>query len=108
MISQRITRFKAWTQRRWQQVQDKVLGWTKPDNRGLVVGSLQDLPRSKTELMLENALLRQQLTVLKRQVKRPALTGRDRRLLVWLASRVPTWKQAVLIIQPETILRWHR
>jgi hypothetical protein len=58
--------------------------------------------------MLENALLRQQLMVLKRQVKRPALSGWDRLLLVWLASRVQTWKPTGLIVQPETILRWHR
>jgi hypothetical protein len=108
MIFQLVMRFKAWAQRQWQPVQDKILGWTKPGNSGLVVGALQDLPRSKTDLMLENALLRQQLMVLKRQVKRPALAGRDRLLLVWLASRLASWKQAVLIVQPETILRWHR
>lgn len=108
MIIQLITRFKAWPQRQWQQVQEKVLGWTKPRNGGLVVGALQDLPRSKTDLMLENALLRQQLIVLKRQVRRPALTGQDRVLMTWLSSRLATWKQAMLIIQPDTILRWHR
>jgi hypothetical protein len=64
MIVQRITRFKAWAGRQWQPVQDKILGWTKPGNSGLVVGALQDQPRSKTDLMLENALLRQQLMVL--------------------------------------------
>ncbi len=108
MISQLITRFKAWARRQWQQIQDKVLSWTKPDSTGVVVGALEDWPRGKTELMLENALLRQQLIVLKRQVKRPALSGWDRLRLVWLASRVQTWKQTVLIVQPETILRWHR
>ncbi len=108
MIVQLISRFKAWARRQWQQMQDKVLSWTKPTSTGVVVGALQDWPRGKTELMLENALLRQQLIVLQRQVKRPALKGWDRLLLVWLASRVETWKQAVLIVQPETILRWHR
>ncbi len=104
MILQLITR----CQRRWERVQDKILGWTKPRNGGLVVGALQDMPRSKTELMVENALLRQQLIVLKRQVKRPVLTGRDRLLMVGLSSRLASWKQAVLIVQPDTILRWHR
>jgi putative transposase len=108
MIVQLISRFKAWAGRQWQRVQDKVLGWTKPGNSGLVVGALQDFPRSRTALMLENALLRQQLIVLKRQVKRPALTGRDRLLVVGLSSRLASWKQAVLIVQPDTILRWHR
>jgi hypothetical protein len=67
-----------------------------------------DLTRSRLELVLENMLLRQQLIVLKRQVKRPALTWRDRTLFVLLCSRPRTWKQALLIVQPETVLRWHR
>ena len=58
--------------------------------------------------MLENALLRQQLIVLKRQVKRPALTWRDRALLVLLASKLRMWKEALVIVQPDTVLRWHR
>lgn len=67
-----------------------------------------DLTRSRQELVLENMLLRQQLIVLKRQVKRPALSWRDRTLLVLLSSRLRTWKQALVIVQPETVLRWHR
>jgi len=67
-----------------------------------------DLTRTKSELLLENMLLRQQLIVLKRQAKRPALTWRDRTLFVLLASRLRTWKQALVIVQPETVLRWHR
>lgn len=67
-----------------------------------------DLTRSRQELVLENMLLRQQLIVLKRQMKRPALSWRDRTLLVLLSSRLRTWKQALVIVQPETVLRWHR
>jgi hypothetical protein len=52
----------------------------------------------------ENALLRQQLIILRRQVKRPACTKRDRMLLVLLARIVSTWKQALFIVQPETLL----
>jgi putative transposase len=58
--------------------------------------------------MAENALLRQQLITLKRHVKRPTCTKLDRLLLVLLARMVRTWKQALLIVQPETLLRWHR
>src|SRR5258708_11815974 len=58
--------------------------------------------------MAENALLRQQLIMLKRQVKRPACTKTDRILLVLLARAVRTWKQALFLVQPETLLRWHR
>ncbi len=56
----------------------------------------------------ENALLRQQLIILRRQSKRPACTKRDRILLVLLAKAVRAWRQALLIVQPETLLRWHR
>jgi hypothetical protein len=74
----------------------------------LPLGTLADLARSKAELIAENALLRQQLIILKRQVKRPACTNMDRILLVLLARGVRAWKQTILIIQPETLLRWHR
>jgi hypothetical protein len=61
--------------------------WARPANVSLPVGTALDLTRSKSELALENALLRQQLIVLQRQVKRPALTWRDRTLLVLIASK---------------------
>ena len=67
-----------------------------------------DRTRTKSELLLENMLLRQQLIVLRRQVKRPRLTRRDRTLSVLLASRLRTWKQALVFGQHETVLRWHR
>jgi hypothetical protein len=52
--------------------------------------------------------LRQQLLVLKRQVKRPAPTRRERILLVLVASRLQRWKAALVIVQPDTLIRWHR
>jgi transposase InsO family protein len=58
--------------------------------------------------MLENALLRQQIIVLQRQIKRPKFTWRDRALFVLLASKLRTWKNALAIVQPDTVLRWHR
>jgi putative transposase len=56
----------------------------------------------------ENALLRKPLIILRRQVKRPACTKTDRMLLVLLAKMARNWKQALFIVQPETLLRWHR
>jgi hypothetical protein len=67
-----------------------------------------DLIRPRQELVLENAFLRQQVIVLSRATKRPALTPWDRGLLVLLASQLRTWAGALLIVQPETVLRWHR
>ncbi len=86
----------------------RFVAWTKPDTTPLLLGTLTDLARSKSELVAENALLRQQLIILRRQVKRPACTRRDRMLLVFLARLVRAWKQALFIVQPETLLRWHR
>ena len=82
--------------------------WTKPLGTSLPLATLTDLGRSKSELIAENALLRQQLIILKGQVKRPACTQTDRILLVLLARLVRTWNQALLIVQPDTLLRWHR
>ncbi len=81
-----------------------------PHPHSLVRGVLADLPRSKAELVTENALLRQQLLTLRvqRQVKRPRLKQHDRLWLLVLASRIAHWKQALVIIQPDTLLRWHR
>src|SRR2546427_2052113 len=82
--------------------------WTKPLTSSLPLATLTDLGRSKSELIAENTLLRQQLVILKRQVKRPSITRTDRILLVLLARIVRTWQQALLIVQPDTLLRWHR
>jgi hypothetical protein len=72
----------------------RFVRWTRPLTRSLPLGTLIDLGRSKSELIAENALLRQQLIMLSRQVKRPACTKADRVLLVLLARVVRTWKQA--------------
>jgi putative transposase len=86
----------------------RFVHWTKPLTSSLPFGTLADLARSKAELMAENALLRQQLIILKRQLKRPACTKTDRILLVLLARAVRAWKQTLFLVQPETLLRWHR
>ena len=86
----------------------RVLAATKPARATQTAGLLADLRRSRSELVAENALLRQQLLVLRRSVKRPRCRPVDRALLVVLASRVRAWRQAILIVQPETLLRWHR
>jgi putative transposase len=82
----------------------RFAGWTKPLGTSLPLATLTDLGRSKSELLAENALLRQQLIVLKRQVKRPTFTRTDRILLVLLARLVRAWQQALFIVQPDTLL----
>lgn len=89
-------------------IYDGLRHWMKPRSTSLVVGTLADLTRDKAELVTENALLRQQLIILQRQVKRPPITRTDRILLILLARVVRTWQQALFIVQPDTLLRWHR
>src|SRR5260221_2259679 len=81
---------------------------TEPARPNLVTGTLADLPRSRAHLLAENALLRQQLIVLRRRTKTPRLTWWERLSLLFLARWVHNWKQIVQIVQPDTLLRWHR
>lgn len=73
-----------------------------------MASALIDMTRSRTELIAENMMLRQQLIVLRRQVKRPKLISGDRIRLVLLARTARYWQCALHIVQPETLLRWHR
>jgi transposase InsO family protein len=91
-----------------QWLQERVKHWTKPATSVLIIGILSDTTRSRGDLIAENALLRQQLIVLNRQVKRPQLTNHDRFRLVFLSHFTTFWKQALHIVQPDTLLRWHR
>ena len=92
----------------WDALSSRFARWTKPLRTSLPLATLTDLGRSKSELIAEIALLRHKLTILQRQVKRPAVTKTDRILLVLRVRLVRTWKQALVIVQPETLLRWHR
>jgi putative transposase len=82
------------TRMSFQLLHHCFIDWTQPATTSLMVGTLTDLARSKSELMAENALLRQQLIILRRRVKRPFFTKTDRRLLVLLARAVQTWNRA--------------
>jgi hypothetical protein len=103
-----LTFIKRLTSKGLQSLHRRFIDWTKPTIPSLMVGTLTDLARSKSELVAENALLRQQLIILRRQVKRPACTKTDRMILVLLARASRAWKQALFIVQPETLLHWHR
>ena len=95
-------------------VASKALGWAKRTlteafrPRPLATGLLRDVFRTRSELLTENAMLRQQLIVGSRKMKKPAFRPLERGLLVFLASRLPHWRDALLVVKPDTILRWHR
>jgi putative transposase len=91
-----------------QVLRRRLLAATKPVPASVIAGTLTDLVRSKPQLIAENALLRQQLIILRRSVNRPRCTATDRALLVLLVGRLRTWRETLLIVQPDTLLRWHR
>jgi hypothetical protein len=72
------------------------------------VNAIADLSRSKRELITENMFLRQQLIVLEREVNRPKLTQCERQILVLLASRIQAWREALIVVKPDTLIGWHR
>ena len=64
--------------------------------------------RSRADLQLENVALRHQLGVLRRGSKRPHLRQTDRLLWAWLSRTWPGWRDAVVIVKPETVIAWRR
>jgi len=65
--------------------------------------------KSKRRLAAENAALRQQLTVLRRQVRgQVRLTNNDRLFFVQLYRWFPSVLRVMTVIHPETLVRWHR
>jgi hypothetical protein len=73
----------------------------------LLVGLFGRLIRSRRDLLLENLALRQQLITLQRRNRRPRLGRLDK--LFWVAARRlwPKWRQVLVIVTPETVVRWH-
>src|SRR5499427_8822860 len=64
--------------------------------------------RPKALLIADNLCLRQQLLVLHRRKPRPRLEDGDRRFWVLACRWFVDWRTSVLIVKPETVLRWHR
>jgi putative transposase len=77
----------------------------------LVLHLLRLLPflcAGQRQLALENLALRQQFAVYKRTVPRPRLRTMDRLVWVGLARVWAGWRQALVIVSPDTVLRWQR
>ena len=72
------------------------------------IGAARDLTRTRSELLAENAMLRQQVIVLRRNIKQPRLHRDDRLLLLALARLTRRWRDALHVVSPETLLRWRR
>ena len=85
-----------------------ILAIIRPSSASMPVGLARDAIRTRMELIGENAPLRQQLIVLQRQVPRPRFREGERFTLVLLARLTRGWRSALMLVQPATILRWHR
>jgi hypothetical protein len=72
------------------------------------IGAARDLTRTQSELLAENALLRQQVIVLRRSIRRPRVHQDDRLFLLILARLCSRWRNALHVVKPDTLLRWHR
>ena len=64
--------------------------------------------RSRRDLVLENLALRHQLAVLNRTAKHRRLSSSDRLFWVVLSHWWHRWKDIIVIVTPETVIRWHR
>src|SRR5215813_10274090 len=64
--------------------------------------------QSRTDVAVEVLALRQQVAVLKRRRPRPPLRPMDRLFWTVLRSTWSRWKDALVIVQPKTVVGWHR
>jgi len=74
----------------------------------LIIRTLLSTFRTRETLVLENAALRHQIEVLQRYTGRPRLSWCDRAFWDLLSSYWSDWQKALYIVQPETVIRWHR
>ncbi len=74
----------------------------------LIVVTVRGALVDRTELATENLALRQQLAILTAKKRRPGLMTRDCIFWVWLSRLWPGWRSALVIVQPDTVARWHQ
>src|SRR3989441_364087 len=73
-----------------------------------LLGAARAALRTHADLALENLALRQQLALLRRRSKRPRFSPLARVFWVWLSQRWVRWREALHVVRPETVIRWHR
>jgi transposase InsO family protein len=74
----------------------------------LFLGAILRLFRRRQSLLLENLVLRQQVSALKRKNPRPKLTRLDRCFWITVSRLWSEWKSSLLLVKPETVVEWHR
>ena len=76
--------------------------------RSTLADLIADLTRTRDEIEWKNAALRQKVILLSRGVRKPKSRAFDRVVLVLASVRTATRRDAVLVVNPDTVLRWHR
>ena len=79
-----------------------------PPLHPFILGWLRRLGASRSDLLIENLALRQQLAILTAKRPRPRMRAPDRFFWVALRRFWPRWKEALVVIRPDTVVRWHR
>ncbi len=74
----------------------------------ILIAFVREIVLSRATLQLENIALRQQVVILKRERPRPWLRPLDRVFWVLISRLWPRWKDALVIVKPETVIGWHR
>ena len=103
---------------RWQKPHPGRKHWASEIFPGILCGMVRWLTfvlhlavaglKSRRNLLSEILALRHQLLVLSRNPKRPRLTPLDRVLWAWLSQAWAEWKTRLVLVQPGTVLQWHR
>ena len=73
-----------------------------------LIWTLVSLFKHRRDVALEILALRQQLIVYKRLHPRPPLQPKDRLFWIWLSRIWSGWRQSLVIVQPATVVSWHR
>jgi hypothetical protein len=94
VLASLIQHLRAAAGRLLNQVRSAIREASRP--LPVLAGLLSDVTRSRGQLLMENALLRQQLIVATRKVKRPVFGPYERGLVVLLTSFLPHWRNALL------------
>ncbi len=79
------------------------MGWITP-----LLALINALLADRSRLALENVVLRQQLAVLRRSVKRAKIQDSDRIFWILMRRLLDSWRDTLLIVKPETVIKWHR
>ena len=74
----------------------------------LVVNLLQLAVNDRTPLALENSALCHQLAVYKRVMKRPLIKDGGRIFWLTVMRNLKEWREALVFVQPATLIKWHR